>query len=472
MDNDPRLADVSAPPSRLAAVLRPKVAIPVVLAGVLLGGPFVFRASQVAGLGGIGEPFDIEKRGRIEVAAADNAYIDYIAAAKLKSSLPGSEDAALDDALKHDWERASPGVRAWVEANRPAMAVWKAGTAKPDAVLVQPVDMEIDTLLEPISDLRDFGRLAQLETSRLESEGRPDEAREWHRALFRSSRHSGMHGCLIERLVGMALHAVACSGIARWSQRDDVDEALLAHMLADLRADDGLTASASRTLQTEYMFLRNTYDRPDLLAVVGGHGGLVDHAGNVGLFFLNEPRASKLLTRHIYANLLEHVDKPLADRPPMCPGKFFLFETPPGTSLPPGRLSAAEIERRLPRSPLVSLIFPSLQSMDQAGHRERTRQRALEAGLAAQIHRRRHGTFPPDLQSLVDGGLLPEVPLDPYARTRVPMLYRTGDAETVIYSIGENGIDDGGTIGDGGFRSPDSGLRFGPRDEPAVAETP
>jgi hypothetical protein len=63
------------------------------------------------------------------------------------------------------------------------------------------------------------------------------------------------------------------------------------------------------------------------------------------------------------------------------------------------------------------------------------------AAVAAERYRREHGDWPGSLADLVPG-YLPAVPLDPF--DGAPLRYRRTEGGAVIYSVGEDGRDDGG----------------------------
>jgi len=71
--------------------------------------------------------------------------------------------------------------------------------------------------------------------------------------------------------------------------------------------------------------------------------------------------------------------------------------------------------------------------------------RAAAAQLAIALYRRDHGgLFPPALDALVPR-YLPAVPRDPLAAADRPLGYRPTGRRPVLYSVGANGADDGGT---------------------------
>ena len=74
-----------------------------------------------------------------------------------------------------------------------------------------------------------------------------------------------------------------------------------------------------------------------------------------------------------------------------------------------------------------------------------TEQRATAIALAIRLYRFDHsGQLPPLLENLVPD-YLPRVPADPMAANIRPFQYRPDRRPAILYSVGRNGIDDGGT---------------------------
>lgn len=88
-------------------------------------------------------------------------------------------------------------------------------------------------------------------------------------------------------------------------------------------------------------------------------------------------------------------------------------------------------------------LFPSIETMIDALVRDGLQNAAADAALATEMFRRRHGRLPSDLNELVPE-FLESVPLDRYDGQ--PLRYVVRDDECLIYSLGENGVDDGGAI--------------------------
>jgi len=83
----------------------------------------------------------------------------------------------------------------------------------------------------------------------------------------------------------------------------------------------------------------------------------------------------------------------------------------------------------------------STQRLPTQAELMRSTLQATAAALAACRYRNDHGTWPESLDALVPG-YIDKVPLDPM--TGKPLVYRIEETGIVVYSIGENGVDDGG----------------------------
>jgi hypothetical protein len=86
-------------------------------------------------------------------------------------------------------------------------------------------------------------------------------------------------------------------------------------------------------------------------------------------------------------------------------------------------------------------LAPALTKLQMAVARAQAWVRTARIGLALETYRAQTGSYPDSLSALVPG-ILPEVPVDPFTDT--PLLYRLSDVEVLVYSVGSNGIDDGG----------------------------
>jgi len=95
------------------------------------------------------------------------------------------------------------------------------------------------------------------------------------------------------------------------------------------------------------------------------------------------------------------------------------------------------------RFPLVADLMPAVCGVREASARYTANADATLAALALELYRREFGAYPDALDTLVPR-FLPAVPIDPI--TGGPMLYRVGDDGPVLYSVGADRDDDGGSI--------------------------
>ncbi len=81
-------------------------------------------------------------------------------------------------------------------------------------------------------------------------------------------------------------------------------------------------------------------------------------------------------------------------------------------------------------------------------------------GLAIAEYAATNGRYPDSLKELLPD-YLDEIPIDPYSDQ--PMLYQQSSNTFMIYSVGENGIDDGGRTAEDRTESEETwdDLRFG-----------
>ncbi|MFW5856861.1 MAG: hypothetical protein ACOCX4_03200 [Planctomycetota bacterium] len=106
----------------------------------------------------------------------------------------------------------------------------------------------------------------------------------------------------------------------------------------------------------------------------------------------------------------------------------------------------------LPRYAILSrLILPALDRIFMNDARVLARVRAARVALAADRYRAANGAFPETLDALVPE-FLDAVPLDPF--DGMPLRYRRTGGGCLVYSIGDDGDDDGGDAP----RRPDGGL--------------
>jgi hypothetical protein len=390
---------------------------------------WMWRVRSLDGLPDVGDPFDVAEALRpIEISDEDNAYVAYSEARRLLTRMTGAVWQVAW--VKVTWSAAGPEVRAYLEANRPALEAWRAGTERPDALYHQPGTLAFDTLLPVVQDLRMLGRLAELEGSRLEEKGEMAEAWNWYNSVLRSSRHVGRHGLIIERMVGAAIFETSSRRITHWAADPRVDAALLRRALADTVEADALTAPLSDNVKLEYLIcLRDLEELRVMVGEIpmpGGQNGWLEkaatstgtktHLQRARLRMTNDIERSRRVVRLLFANWLPQLDKlpalraPIAIRKPTVIYASDPHAPPSAGGVAPEDLDAAlgntlfaqQFLRPPDRWPNGSSPWSGLAWEGDSGLAREPRRRAvLIVKLAAELYRRVHGKAPANAGALL-----------------------------------------------------------------------
>ena len=227
--------------------LRPIVVLPLMLFVLLLLSPFLVRAWYLSKVPDIADPFDVEAFLSETVDDKDNAFVDYHAAAALL--VPSSFSHEEFDA---GWDKASPAMRLWVDANRPTLDRWRSGTEKVDAIDGDLRAPDRFDSLPNVTESREFVRLACLQGEREQSDDRMAEAWQWYRGAMRFSRHLGQRTESGGRMVGCAFHNETAERIERWANDPRASDGELQLALSQLTEDFRLTRPFSELLKVEY----------------------------------------------------------------------------------------------------------------------------------------------------------------------------------------------------------------------------
>ena len=377
-------------------IRRTLIAIVAVLA--ILSLPFISRRFVLRDLPDVGDPFDVAKYGHIKLADDDNAIEEYSIASTMLTGAGGNQ--AYDEltaVTKDDWSKAGTVLKTWLSTNKAALDIWRKGTEKPDSLYYQPNVYTFSTILPVIQKLREVVRLATAQGAKLESEGKMDEAYGWYRAILRSSRHLGRHGVLIERLVGIALHAVAAERISHWAKDPRVNAKMLRQALEDVQKIDQMTAPDSEVIRSLYFLMMNTFQDPKEMKLLlqyasrpanngSGYGvwRIIDDIRLWGLdrfqeskvYSRNEPERSKRVLRLIFANILAHCDDPPSRSPPKAESSLPLYQTKADDPPAVRALSPNEIQKWYDTTNLRQRILAGVECFQQRGHARARRSEA------------------------------------------------------------------------------------------------
>lgn len=130
----------------------------------------------------------------------------------------------------------------------------------------------------------------------------------------------------------------------------------------------------------------------------------------------------------------------------------------------------AEVPKLGWRHSLAKMLMPPLANTTVLMAQIRAEMATVRAAIAVEQHRLAHGVFPGSLAELVPT-YLAAVPTDPF--TGKPLLFRAMDSAFVVYSVGRDRADDGGSVErvEDEKRPRDTGVRLLPPDRRGVLIT-
>lgn len=431
-----------------AKLLRPKVAIPLLILFLILISPWLIRAWYLRGVPDVAEPFETQAVHDFKIAEADNAYSGYAEAVAIFKDPRSDWDLSEKSTrvLTAGWQAADDDIRAYLADNREAFLIWKEATQKDEAQFLPAGQYAWNQPLPIAGVARPFTYGALLIAERHMSESHPEQAWEWYRAAIRFSRHMGKNGGLVERLVGSDCFELTARELEAWLADPAVSKELILQGMQQLEEDWQLTEDNATIIKLECIStltlieqIQNGESR--VLESESWPNGLnsVDESKtpNLYFYFKGEPELSKRLTKIGIRNHLKHYALPPWQRPERL-GEMGLFHDHEGLVIDEPQFTIDTYDRAYKRS---LDMMPGFEYSMTEFEADELRYRTLLVVFAGQVFRRDHGRFPETLDELVPDDL-DSIPIDTYDGK--PLKYRFDPDGPVVYSIFENGTDDGG----------------------------
>jgi hypothetical protein len=400
--------------------------------GLVAIGVVLKRATCLIGLPDIGDPFDVAAFRALQIPNHQDAFVLIRQAAAKLGPTPSLSAAARRVGVDAGWSQADPKLRAWVQANREALDLFRQGSDRPDGIL--------HLAAEPYSSSYivqwHFGPLvwlALLEGSRLAEQGDMAGAWSWYRAVLRLKTHVMRRGGAFERFLIDRASSGLHKHLADWAADSRTELPLLRRALEEVKATEPKPEWDSFSLKVDYLSFMSELDRPDGFAQQGDEEDRAFLIGSEPLapnlvwslhaarrFLANEPERSRRVLRLAFANWLAHVEEadPQRRRPAIRATfhsnkhdtSLFFYDADPGAPAGSRRRSARELSNWLmtthdAKPLLLQWPWPSLRSSEQREHF------ALAVLLAEELCYREKGTRPASDQALV-GPYLDHLPDD------------------------------------------------------------
>jgi hypothetical protein len=262
-------------------------------------------------------------------------------------------------------------------------------------------------------------------------------------------RAIGDEPAAVSQRLRMELRAAACQQLER--------------ALAHGRASEAILAALGRSLDAEEA-------EPLLVWGIRGERALVDRlltSVESGAFTPKQVRKTSFFSTVLY--LFRHSTTARAAHLRFCNRAEEIARRP--------EIEQLALFRQLDRSagvlpPDLHAMVPAMLRLAATFHGSRARLRCAAVAMAAERYRLARGAWPTGLEALVPE-FLAKVPADPFHGA--PVRYRRLEDHIVIYSVGENGRDEGGEVEstvppdpgrDVGFRLRDPSGRHRPAPDP------
>ncbi len=457
---------------------RRRILIPLIVA-LVIGSPFLYRASRLWKLPDIGEPFDVQEFTSYKPADDENAFTYYALVKDRRTPDPKLttvktlangyemthlslsfdqvlESNTTDFPYRKEWE-------SWIAENDDVLQAWKQGSEKTESLHILPAEMHVATLLPVIDEMHSIARLVVVKAKQLADDGKLDEAWELYRALFRCSRHLGQHSFVIDRHVGIAHYHQTCRAVLNhWARQPGITDKQLATAIQQLTDINEMTPPLADGFKTEYLMYMNTLSRSDWTLRISEQiegGSTEDIFGPLNLWLQNEPEFTRRLLKLYFAEAVFSVETSRQQTK---------GQQPVGPIEKLG-LSGKRLER-LSKSSALGKAFPRAYThFYTSDGADRARQVMLISLLSAYRFKLANGRFPKTIGELQTA--YPEISLtDPNGQQKAqPLRYKINGNRLIVWSVGHDGADNGGQIDDGNTHGTDVGyeIKLKPDGTPA-----
>ncbi len=417
-------------PIRWIGKSRRRIGTTILVMLAILASPPLWWATQLWGLPDIGAPFDVAAFQAMSIPEDRNAFVIYRQAdARLK---PWERDARFRGHARVDmaapWPKAHPSFRQWATENREALALFRQGTERPDALDLTPTPV-YESWKTPHS-LQYFHWLALLEASRLEAQGDMAGAWGWYRAGLRAARHLQMHGSLFRWMTAQRWQKTLRDRLTSWAADPKTTPEMLREAIDDVNACEALPPSESYALKAEYLYL------DAMLANPQGPGREPPYMAfrrlqwdpnyaitpeqlqsiwDAWRSWRREPERSRRVIRLMIANWLAYYDTPPEKRPKpdmTTSSAYDFYPIGPGGPANARMLSPGSLDRWL-ESTCDANALMGFWGWNRGRRQARLDHRDLLILLGTELYRRDHGADPPNPEALVGPylkGLPPEFP--------------------------------------------------------------
>jgi hypothetical protein len=386
----------------------------------------VWWLTSLNGLPDIGDPFDVAAFRALRIPEDRNAFAFLRRADRVVTPWPDLPPAAGLSAPTVAWSEADPVLRAWVEANRPAIELFQRGAEQPDAGhLAGDPSTEVNANFLSIPAL--------LEGSRRQESGDTAGAWDCYRAVLRMAAHVRGRGSLEQRfrvdtfLLGRGWLK---KRLATWAADPSTTIPQLRGVLDEVLKTEPKSDGDSFAVKLGYLETMGLLDRPmdPFLREIEQEwayrlGDMQLSADNIRSIvaarrlLLREPERSRRVVRLLCANWLAHVETPgqrprrPAVRAVLKPISLVLYPVSPDAPAGARAPAPREVASWLVSTHDARLLILAVRPWSPDRHAYRRAHREIVIMLATEIYHRERGSLPASDDALV-GTYLESLPDD------------------------------------------------------------
>jgi hypothetical protein len=368
---------------------------------------------------------------------------------KRYKDLPKSAYSAITDT---EYEYLGP----WIKSNETAWQEFVVGSKKPYCYVKYGFDPNKESkilhgiALPHLSSIRNLARLGKWHLLINLKEGKTHKAFEDCLAVARAGSHWRRRGTIIEQLVGIAISALADNEILHIMATQDISANDLKQVQQQLSEvySDGFPLI---NMEGERLFF---LDMVQNVFTDGGPGGghLIPNKWSRWMYSENDFEMWKelgLLTPLSTVISMVHAGR----NKTLAKANEFYDKSAERAKMTPYENHISKLDDTdkmlftLPeyRYFLIRYFAPASQRVSLIVYRNKATHEATITILALKRYRLENKEYPVSLDELITSGYLKELPMDPYSDKT--LVYQKRRDDFILYSVGQNFIDDGGEPG-------------------------
>ncbi len=308
------------------------------------------------------------------------------------------------------------------------LRILRQASLKPHAVFGIRWDLGPAALFPHYLKMRAATRVMVQKANLAAYDGDMTEALGWHATVLRMSRHVIDEPVMIADLVGIAMQSMSFRELKRLLRDHDLPPGAADELDAAL-ADFDMQGALKHALIGERALglqcFEMAYENPiTFMQQSGGSGTGFEALGTIGRVFGPMKKADMLT---YVRSMRESIS--LADRPARV-----------------GQARADALAQEIEslqfwQAPLTKMLGPAFSRAGGKADQAVANITMCRLVLALKAYRREHGAYPASLTEL-QPALGWTIPDDPFSGK--PYVYRTQEHGFILYSVGENAVDDGG----------------------------